>query len=527
MEDTDSNIWVGTDKGLNKYIPSENRFIRYMHDENDLTSLSNNTIFYIYEDKTGKIWIGTSGGGLNKFNPETEQFKSYTTHNGLPNNMIYAIQEDEEGNVWVSTNLGLSKLYVIGERFVNYDVKDGIQSNEFNLGACYKGKDGKLYFGGMNGFNVFNPDEIKYNPNKPVVVVSGFRKFNEVQPVEYFNGDTIHLKYDDNFFSIEISALDFTNPSKNRYMYMLENVDKDWIIGDANKRSAEYKKVRPGTYKFKANGSNNDGLWADEVITLTIKIPPPWYSTWMFRILLLLIIILTLAIVIYRRIRRMRVKHEVEKKLLEIQKALRLQMNPHFIFNSLNSIQSYILTHDVEKAVQYLGKFSQLMRLILTNSANKYIPIKEEIKSITHYLDLEKLRFENKFEYRIIADKEIDQEFVEIPPMIVQPYIENAIIHGLLHKPTKGKIEIDFKIDGDKVICTVFDNGVGREKSMEIYKQSGLKRKSRGMLITKARLEILNRQSEDDFSVKVHDLKNKKDQPVGTKVELMIHISED
>lgn len=219
---------------------------------------------------------------------------------------------------------------------------------------------------------------------------------------------------------------------------------------------------------------------------------------------------------------------EIEKQKFDLeQKALRLQMNPHFIFNSLNSIQSYILTHNVEKAVQYLGKFSQLMRLILSNSAFKYIPIKEELKSISYYLDLEKLRFENKFDYMINVDKEIDEEFIEIPPMIVQPYIENAIIHGLLHKPSKGKIEIDFKLDDRRVICTVLDNGVGREKSLEIYKQSGLKRKSRGMLITKARLEILNRQSDDDFSVKVYDLENDKGQPAGTRVELIIHYKED
>ena len=535
LEDSKGNIWVGTDDGLNKYNVSKDKFIRYFHEDGNENSLSHNTIFFIYEDQIGKIWIGTSGGGLNKFHPDTEQFKTYTTKDGLPNNVVYAIQEDDDRNIWVSTNLGLSKFYVISERFVNYDVKDGIQSNEFNLGACYKGSDGKLYFGGMNGYNVFDPNEIKYNPNKPVVVISGFRKFNEIQQKEYFNGDTIRLKYDDNFFSIEISALDYTNPSKNRYMYMLENVDKDWIVGDANNRYAEYKKVRPGAYTFKAIGSNNDGLWAEEPISLKIIIVPPWWSTWVFRIIFAIIVIVALWIIIYRRIRRIRNKHEVERKLFEIEKqkfdleqqALRLQMNPHFIFNSLNSIQSYILTHDVEKAVQYLGKFSQLMRLILTNSAYKFIPVKEELKSITHYLDLEKLRFENKFDYKINVDTKIDEDFVEIPPMIVQPYIENAIIHGLLHKPTKGKIEIEFKLDGRSVICTVYDNGVGRKKSMEIYKESGLKRKSRGMLITKARLEILNRQSEDDFSVKVHDLESKDGQPAGTRVELVIHYKED
>ena len=534
-EDSKGNLWVGTDGGLNKYIKSENKFIRFLHDPENENSLSNNSIFYIYEDRTGKIWVGTSGGGINKFNSETGEFRAYTTEDGLPNNIIYGILEDDEGNLWLSTNLGLSKFYVISERFVNYDIKDGIQSNEFNLGACYKDKKGKMYFGGMNGYNVFDPDEIKYNPNKPVVIVSAFRKFNEIQPEEYFDGDTIRLSYDDNFFSFEVSALDYTNPSKNKYRYKLENVDKDWVNTDADNRLAEYKKVSPGTYIFKTNGSNNVGIWNDNGISLTVIITPPWWDTWFFRIPIALLIIITIWIIIYRRVKRIRKKHEVEKKILEIekqmfdleQKALRLQMNPHFIFNSLNSIQSYILTHDTEKAVNYLGKFSQLMRLILSNSAIKHIPLKEELKAIRYYLDLEKLRFENKFDYEITLDTEIDEEFIEIPPMVIQPYIENAIIHGLIHKPSNGKIEIDFKLNNGLIICTVQDNGIGRKKAMQIKKESGIKKRSRGMLITKARLEILNRQSNDEYSVKVFDLKDKNGNASGTKVQLIIHYKQE
>ena len=535
LEDSQGNIWVGTNDGLNKYIIDQNKFIRYKNDPDNPGTISNNTIFYIHEDKLGIIWVGTSGGGINKIDPSTEKIRSYTTENGLPNNVVYGILDDPEGNIWISTNLGLSKLYVTTGKFVNYDVKDGIQSNEFNLGACYRSKDGKLYFGGMNGFNVFDPSSITYNPIKPVVVISAFRKFNELHPKEYFDGDTIHLDYDDNFFSFEISALDYTNPSKNKYRYMLEKVDKNWIYTDANNRLAEYKKVRPGTYVFKANGTNNDGIWSEKDISLTIIIVPPWYATWFFRIFIIIILIAAAWLIFSWRFKHIRNKHRVEKKMLEIekqkfdleQKALRLQMNPHFIFNSLNSIQSYIVIQDTDKAVQYLGKFSQLMRLILANSSYKYISMKEEVKSIQYYLELEKLRFENKFTYTVTVDKNIDQEFVQIPPMIVQPYIENAIIHGLLHKKTRGKLEIKFDLKNESIICTVLDNGVGRKKSMEIDKESGIKRKSRGMLITKARLEILNRQSDDQFSVLIDDLKDAKGDAKGTRVTLNIHYRED
>jgi ligand-binding sensor domain-containing protein/uncharacterized membrane-anchored protein YhcB (DUF1043 family) len=535
FEDSQGSIWTGTNNGLNKFDITRKIFTRFLHETDNSNSLSHNTIFCINEDSRGNLWIGTSGGGLNRFDIATGGFFAFTTANGLPNNIVYGILEDGDANIWVSTNLGISKLYVDSGRFVNYDVKDGIQSNEFNLGAYYKGKDGKLYFGGMNGYNVFDPGKIQYNTNKPVTVVSFFRKYNEKQMVEYSNGDTIWLKHDDNFFSIEISALDYTNPSKNRYRYRLQNIDNDWIQADANNRQAIYKKVRPGRYIFQAMGSNNDGVWDDTGTSLTIIITPPWWSTWWFRILFFLTIIVVIGTLFYRRIRRIRRENEIEKKMLEIekqkfdleQKALRLQMNPHFIFNSLNSIQSYILSNDAEKAVLYLGKFSQLMRLILTNSAYKFISLKEELKSITYYLDLEKLRFENKFDYTITLDKNLDEDFIEIPPMIIQPYIENAIIHGLLHKSTKGKIEITFQLKGENLICTVEDDGVGRERSMEIAKQSGIKRKSRGMLITQARLEILNRQSRDEFSVRVIDLKDETGNPTGTRVELVIHYREE
>jgi len=533
FEDTKKNIWIGTNRGLSKYNKATHTFTNYFH--NPSFGLNNNTIFYITEDYAGKIWLGTSGGGLIKLNSETEEFKIYTTEKGLPNNIVYAILEDDERNLWMSTNLGLAKFYPIGEKFVTYDVKDGLQSYEFNLGSGYKDKNDRMYFGGMNGFNVFKPEEIKINPNVPVIVISAFRKFNEIQPFELFDGDTILLRHDDNFFSFEISALDFTNPSKNKYRYILENFDKDWINADVNKRIAEYKKVRPGTYTFRALGSNNDGVWNEEGINITVIISPPWYATWFFRILVAVVLISTLWLLIYRRIRNIRKKHEVDKKLLEIekqkfdleQKALRLQMNPHFIFNSLNSIQSYILNHDTRMAVTYLGKFSQLMRLILANSGNKYVPFKEELKALNYYLDLEKLRFDNKFEYSIHVDNSIDDEFIEIPPMIVQPYVENAIIHGILHKPSAGNIKIQFRIQNESLLCTITDDGVGREKSEQIRKEAGITRKSSGMYITKARLELLNTGRPDDYSVKVTDLKDERDQPCGTRVELNIHYLEE
>jgi ligand-binding sensor domain-containing protein len=531
--DRDDNIWAGTNLGLNLYNPLSNKFVRYFFDVDK--NASANTIFSINQDYSGRLWLGTSGGGLIRFYPETGDYKIYTTNEGLPNNIVYGVQFDHDNNLWLSTNLGLAKFYVIGERFVNYDVKDGIQSYEFNLGSSYKDQDGKMYFGGMNGYNVFDPGEITTNLNKPVIVVSAFRKFNEKQPTEYFNGDTIVLNHDDNFFSFEIAALDYTNPMKNKYMYYLENFDKDWIRGDASHRFAEYKKVQPGSYTFYAKGSNNDGIWNQEGIKLTIVINPPWYKTLIFRVSFITLLVFLVWFLITRRIRVLNHRHRMERKMLEIekqkfeleQKTLQLQMNPHFIFNSLNSIQSFILTHNTKMAVTYLGKFSRLMRLILNNSGKKYVVLKEELMAIQHYLELEKLRFDNKFLYALEVDEKIDTEFIEIPPMIIQPFIENAIIHGILHKPDKGFIEIRLLLRDDKLAVSITDDGVGRKKAEEIKQKTGIKRKSKGMGITQERLAMLNKDIFDGYSAKIIDLKDDAGNPNGTRVELLIHYLED
>jgi LytS/YehU family sensor histidine kinase len=267
---------------------------------------------------------------------------------------------------------------------------------------------------------------------------------------------------------------------------------------------------------------------------VVIIISPAWWSTWWFRTLATLLIIAIVWYIIYMRLRNIRIKHEDEKKILEIEKqmfsleqtALRLQINPHFIFNSLNSIQSFVVANDTDKAINYLAKFAQLMRLILSNSHQTFVPISDEIRAITYYLDIERLRFDNKFDYTINVDPAIDADFMDIPPMIIQPYIENAILHGILHKKSKGRISITLKVAGNSLNCVVEDDGVGREKASEIKARSDLLHKSRGMLITQKRLELLNKQNKEQMSVEIIDLRDEQGNAAGTRVNIMITYQE-
>ena len=533
--DSQDRLWFGTDNGLNLYQRKTDDFISYTFDPDDPFSISANPVYGVFEDSKGIFWVGTMGGGLNRFDPATGRFKAYTTADGLPNNVVYIALEDHNGYLWMSTNWGISKFDPESGEFTNYDINDGLQGNEFNGGAWFHADDGKMYFGGMDGFNSFIPEEISLNSKPPRIVITEFNKFNTHLQRGFSDGDTIKLNYDDNFFSIEFSALDYTNPAKNKYRYILENYDKEWTSRDAVRRIADYTRVAPGSYTFRVTGSNNDGVWNQEGISLYIVIRPAWYDTLLFRILFGTFLFALLWSVIYWRIRMIKRKHEVEKRVLAIekelfdvqQKALQLQMNPHFIFNSLNAIQSFVLNNDTDKAIHYLSKFSQLMRLILSNSRESSIPIKEELKALTHYMDIERLRFDNKFDYTIMTDERIDQEFMEIPPMIIQPFVENAILHGLIHSPSEGHINISLELRGSYIFCVIEDNGVGRRRALEIREASGIKRESRGMVITRERLKILNKQNEEKFSVNVIDLTDEEGKASGTRVELNIQFIEE
>jgi ligand-binding sensor domain-containing protein/uncharacterized membrane-anchored protein YhcB (DUF1043 family) len=535
FESRDGSIWLGTGHGLNRLDRDLSSVIIYENDPANVNSLSNDRILSVYEDSEGIFWIGTMGGGLDRFDPVSGQFRMYTEKDGLPNDVVYASVEDEKGNLWITSNRGITKFNKIDETFVNYDTKDGVQGNEFNAGAYFKNNDGEIFFGGMNGINIFHPDEITLNLLAPRMAFTGFRVLNDLLRTDLEDGEIIRLNYNENFFSVEFSALDFTNPPKNLYKYKLANYDDDWILTSASQRKADYRKVDPGSYRFIVTGSNNDGVWNKEGISLTLIIKPPWWQNWFFRLALIVFVVTVIWGTVLLRLKAIRKKHSVEKKMLSIekqifeleQKALRLQMNPHFIFNSLNAIQNFVLANDTDKAVNYLAKFSHLMRMILANSTAALITLKDELKALTYYIDLEKLRFDDRFDYVITRDPSIDEEFVEIPPMLFQPYVENAIIHGLVNSKKHGSLEISIKrLDSVTMLCSIKDNGIGREKAIEIRNKSGIKRQPKGMMITQERIEIFNKQNRKNFSVRITDLKDEHGDAAGTLVEFTIQYKE-
>ncbi len=365
---SDETIWIGTDGGLNKFDKRSGKFFVYKTNPIDPYSLSNNSVYSILEDKNGIIWIGTDGGGLNKMikikdnsphkflskwknfsineNEDSEiiNFKSYTIYEGLPNNCIYSIVEDGKGNLWLTTNKGLCKftpLSITSENkknsgtalIRNYDTYDGLPSNEFNLGANFKCKNGILYFGSINGLISFHPDSIIDDTIKPPVIITNFLLFNkevDILPIENIinkgdslKGRIIHinensfipqsisysknltLSYNDKVFTFEFAALHYSVPGKNQYAYKMEGFDKDWnYVG--TRRYASYTNLSPGDYTFRVKASNCDGIWNETGVSIKITILPPFWQTWWFRSLIALSVISIISIYIKWRERKLK-----------------------------------------------------------------------------------------------------------------------------------------------------------------------------------------------------------------------------
>ena len=288
-EDTYNNgnaLWIGTKNGgLNKFNRQKNNFIHYIPDPETPHSLNSPAVLSIYEDSQNRLWIGTYGGGLNLFDHESETFTYYTEREGLANNLIFAILEDRRNHLWLSTNKGLSMFMIGDKRFRNFDISDGLQVNEFKPGAAEKMANGELWFGSVNGITFFQPDSITNNPHPPAIQFLHLTVMGKDHTGRLLKAAMqkrpLRLSYTEDIVSIEFSALDFNNPSKNRYAYKLEGLHQDWI-DNGNRRYVNFINLPTGSYRLWVTGSNNDGLWNQQGIYVDLVVLPPFWQTWWF-----------------------------------------------------------------------------------------------------------------------------------------------------------------------------------------------------------------------------------------------------
>jgi diguanylate cyclase (GGDEF)-like protein len=287
--DREGTFWVGTDGGgLNRFDRSKGSFTSFRHNAGDPGSISSDAVYSIHEDASGVVWIGTDAG-LNRWDPADRKanrgrFERLGKKEGLPHEMIYGILSDQAGSLWLSTIKGLSRFDPRTKEFKNYNPSHGLQSYEFNFGAAYRSPSGEMFFGGVNGFNAFHPASIRENTHEPPVVLTGFWKFGQRAKLDrpVWTVKEIDLAYRDYVVSFEFAALDFTAPEQNRYAYKLEGLDESWTdLGTL--RRVTYTNLAPGRYVLRVRGSNNDGVWNEQGLALSIRvIPPPWRTWWAY-----------------------------------------------------------------------------------------------------------------------------------------------------------------------------------------------------------------------------------------------------
>jgi sensor histidine kinase YesM len=332
----------------------------------------------------------------------------------------------------------------------------------------------------------------------------------------------LNLDSKQNTIEIDFIAPYYRNADRVHYRYQLVGVTTGWTdAGSSN--MIRFTSLPPGHYQFRIESSINNINWFEGTEVLAWSIAFPFWQRWWFVTLVALFFLGFLYYYLMRRIviakEKEQVKRQYEKRIAEVEMhALRAQMNPHFMFNSLNSINNFILKNDPDNASGYLTKFSRLMRLILDNSRSEWIVLENELKALELYIQLEVVRFDEVFEYELNIDPGVDVSTTYVPPMIIQPYVENAIWHGLLHRHQPGgKLSIHIWREGELLSIKIEDNGVGRTEAARLKSKSATKHKSHGLKITAERMEIVNRIYNVNAHVDIEDVKGQNGMAGGTR----------
>jgi len=462
----------------------------------------------------GSLWAGTYGEGVVLLK-NGRPVRRFTVEDGLTSNICKCLYV-AGSSIWVGTDKGLNKLVPAdsGYTITPFTTVQGLGSATIN--AVYVNK-GRVYAGTQDGMTVFPEDKV---PPKSEcrLRITGLHISGNAWPL-----DTAHFKlpYNDNDLQVDYAGISYQGGGTIRYRYRLLGTDDRW--GTTDQGFLHYPSLPPGEYELQILAVNASGA-ISSALQLPFSIDQPWWEWIWVRMLFALAIGGAIWLAFQRRIRTIQRK-EAEKtwtvaRMAELeQMALRSRMNPHFIFNSLNSIQLFVMEKDIRGANEYITHFSRLIRQTLDISARAEISIREEIQYLSTYLELEKQRFEEAFDYDILVDAGIDRSTQMIPSMILQPYVENAILHGIAHRDDrKGLISVSIRSDGRYLICIVEDNGVGRERAAQLKSNEPNPYPSRAMEMTARRIDILNRTMKEPIDAVIEDVTEETGRGEGTRV---------
>ena len=518
-EDQNGRIWIRLSRSYAIYDPrtdSIQNFPIEQHEDQTFRYISNFT-----EDNIGNIWCGSLDQGLGRIDLDTLEsgiVEVFNIEDGLLDNYSWKVAVDAEGDIWSLNKGGVSMLRARDRIFQNLPWSIGLpRSTQFEF--LTKNHIGLILDDG--GICVIPKEIFTIQNEEPIPFLSALRVHNKVSSqgtkLDLQNLTVIGPR---NNISFGISALGFHNPKE--FAYRLVGVDEDWVETE-QRQTPLYSNLSPGNYQFLIKARNENSDWS-AIKEIDLILVPRWWETFWFKLLIGILVATVLYYLYKSRLETVRTKSALQQKIKELEmQTLRAQMNPHFLYNSLNSIQNFIIKNHTKEAVGYLDRFSRLVRLILQNSRSRKVPIKDEVEALKHYLELESLRFKRRFSYTIEVDPSINQNDVEMPPMLIQPFVENAILHGLLKKESGGKLVVKIDKYGDKLICVIRDNGIGRAAA-GANKKGGLNgRKSMGTSITKNRLDMLNEERGEKASMNIRDLVDAEGNACGTEVEIVVY----
>jgi ligand-binding sensor domain-containing protein len=469
--DSKNRLWIGLlDVGLVVYEPEEKK-IKLLTIKDSLISDTRFSTFA--EDKKGIIWIG-SENGLTAYDPAKNSSRFFTGENGLPSNRTNNLMVDYQDRLWIGTSNGLCIMNRDRNHIRRFDINDGLPSNQFNEQAAFCTKDGLFVFPTYQGFAVVRPEEYKESRSTVPLYITSF-KISEKELKSSTNVEelkNIHLRYDQNFFRIELAGLNYMNPLQCTYAYKLEPFDKDWI--STNKKEINYTNVPAGNYTFHYKVVTDNPNWNVKEKSLQISIAAIFYETWWFRSIVLLGIIAAL-ITFYR----FRINHrerllvlQSKAQLLEKEKALvmyeslKQQLNPHFLFNSLTSLSS-LIQQDQKIAKQFLDQMSRIYRYILKNRDTEFVPLIEDMKLAEVYTKLQQTRFQDGLRVNMnISEENYDRK---IAPVTIQNLMENAIKHNITD--AESPLVIDIFIEDDRLLVR---NNLQKKNFVETSNKQGL-----------------------------------------------------
>lgn len=507
----DHKIWIGTTDGL--YFFSKNKTEPYKPGD----PIFRQRVTDIAFGKHGEVFISTRGGGLIIIDGDKEY--ELRMKDGLSSDQCGNICVDDS-ILWLCSNNGLNRVAMqrnagkLTFHIERINTQHGLPSMMVNDAMRF---ENLIFLATGKGLAWFDVKTFQLSRIPPPVYITAFLTNNREA-----NAAENNLTYNDHNISIGFIGLLFRSPGVVNYRYRLEGYESNWNY--TTERMARYFNLPAGQYTFVVSAMNENGIWNEHPATLRFYIPAHFSETLWFRSLMILLLIGVTAGIVFYYLKQQRDRARTVLALAQAeQKALRAQMKPHFIFNSLNSIQNFIINNDDDSAHIYLTSFAQLMRRVLDHSRFSLITLQEELETLGIYLELEKLRFGEAFRFVIDVQPEVQPSSLLIPPLFIQPYVENAIWHGLQLQKKSPQLYIRFSVEKNKLVCSIEDNGIGRKRSTELKRTQN--HTSTGMKNVEERIALLNSTTREKISVEIIDLVNEEGHATGTRVVLYFPVN--